>query len=507
LLAVAAAALIKPLAKACGTLADEVRQAVQQQQRRPETQQQQQQQPPKGMRGGFLSAGSRQQLPHPQQPQSPAANLAQGLSIARTLISLWLNLVSDNNDLDAEGGLVLFSNAAVCPSVLPAVKLMLVVLQAQSSSNPAASSHTTADEGNEPWAQVQTVLAAAADVAQAVADVPSDGALLCKPGVMQLLTAPGLHQLLLIIAAWLTGLLHQQKQGRAAVHTASVVRSLSNSAAAASYSSDSSSSSSTILVEPHHIKVLELLGAPALDPRKHSNPASCKEAKSFCSYMLRMLDIQLPVVLDAAGFCLDARARGRSAAGSTVPSASHMTGPASSSCRFGSWYELVPALTRMLVEVVQLEPCSDVRRAALLMLMPVVRLDSSMQEWQQPAGGAAAGEMVVQLGPTVLHAYQQSQQQQQQQQQQSQQQQQQEAEEDAKHCQFALWYWAVAVMNTAGASELLMGLTLRLVFANCCRHKHELLCTESNAVQSQSEWPCSADATASHAAVSRYRYY
>jgi hypothetical protein len=110
----------------------------------------------------------------------------------------------------------------------------------------------------------------------------------------------------------------------------------------------------------------------------------------------------------------------------------------------------------MLVEVVQLEPCSDVRRAALLMLMPVVRLDSSMQVWQQPAGAAAAGEMVVQLGPTVLHAYQQSQQQQQQQQQ--------EAEEDAKHCQFALWYWAVAVMNTVGASECFMGVTIGLLW-------------------------------------------
>jgi hypothetical protein len=84
------------------------------------------------------------------------------------------------------------------------------------------------------------------------------------------------------------------------------VRSLSNSSAAAAYSSDSSSSSSssTIQVAPHHIKVLELLVAPALDPRMHSDPASCKEATAFCSRMLRTLDVMLPATLKAAGFCL-----------------------------------------------------------------------------------------------------------------------------------------------------------------------------------------------------------
>jgi hypothetical protein len=124
--------------------------------------------------------------------------------------------------------------------------------------------------------------------------------------VLQLLTALELHQLLLITAAWLTGLLHQQKQGRAAVHTASVVSSLSNSSAAAAYSLDSSnSSSSTVQVAPHHIKVLQLLGASALDPRKHSDPASCKEAIAFCSTMEAALNIMLPAVLKAAGFCLE----------------------------------------------------------------------------------------------------------------------------------------------------------------------------------------------------------
>jgi hypothetical protein len=38
------------------------------------------------------------------------------LSLARTLISLWLNLVRDNNNLDTESGVSLFSDAAVCSS-------------------------------------------------------------------------------------------------------------------------------------------------------------------------------------------------------------------------------------------------------------------------------------------------------------------------------------------------------------------------------------------------------
>jgi hypothetical protein len=274
---------------------------------------------------------------------------------------------------------------------------------------------------------------------------------------MQLLTAPELHQLLLITAAWLAGLLHQQKQGRAAVHTASVIHSLSNSSAAAAYSSDnssssssggggtssSSSSSSTIQVEPHHIKVLELLGAPALDPRKHSDPGSCKEATAFCSTMLQSLDTLLPASLDAAGFCLDTSVQNKS------------NEPASSSCRFGSWCELVPALLRMLVAIGQLGPSPDVRHAVLLVLLAEVRLEMSV--WQQPAGAAAVGEMVMQLGPAVLHAHQQ----------------QQQSQEDAVNCQFELWYWAVAVMKTVGTGGCCKGVTLQTAAKtnNTCRRQ------------------------------------
>jgi hypothetical protein len=358
---------------------------------------------------------------------------------------LWLNLVVDN--LDAAGVVALFSDAAVCASILPAVKLMLVMLQAHSSSNPASTSHINADGGNEPWAQVQTVLATVTNIAQALVAGPyADAVLRSKPGVMQLLTAPELHQLLLITAAWLAGLLHKQKQGRAAVHTASVVRSLSNSSAAAAYSLDTGSSSSSINVPPHHIKVLELLGAPAADPGKHSSPDSYKEASAFCSAVLHSLDIMLPTTLKAAGFCLEISSAGSPlAAGAGVPALGGTATcvvswqlldkgavPAASSCGFGSWRELLPVLVRMLAAIVQLGPCADAQQAAMMLLMPVVRLD--MGVWQQPAGAAVVGELVMQLGPAVLHAVQQ-----------------QQSQEDARYCQFAMWYWAVAVMNTIGA--------------------------------------------------------
>jgi hypothetical protein len=395
-------------------------------------------------------------------------------------------------NFDAAGGVVgMFSNAAVCASILPAVKLMLVMLQAQSSSNPAATSHINADGGNEQWAQVQAALSASMNVAQAVAAgrLQADAALRSKPGVQQLLAAPELHQLLLITAAWLAGLLHQQKQGRAAVHTASVVRSLSNSSAAAAYALDGrSSSSSTIQVAPHHIKVLELLGAPALDSRKHSDPASCRDATDFCSTMLAALNSMLPAVLKAAGFCLEFSS-GMWTADRTVPATMPASGGAAT-CGVAwqvpdkvqapagsSWRELTPALTRMLAAVVQLEPCLDARHSALMLLNPVVRQD--MQLWQQPAGAAVVGEMLMQLGPAVLHAHQQ-----------------QQSQRDAKNCQFALWYWAVTLMNTVQAGGCCMCGTLHWTNAGVtCQVQCMQQLTQCTDAQ-----PCSADTTISYAA-------
>jgi hypothetical protein len=106
-------------------------------------------------------------------------------------------------NLDITSINAIVSDATVCASILPAVKLMLVMLQAQSSSSPAATSRLDADGGNETWAQVQTALSVSTNVAQAIAAgrVQGDAALQSNPGVLQLLTAPELHQLLLITAA------------------------------------------------------------------------------------------------------------------------------------------------------------------------------------------------------------------------------------------------------------------------------------------------------------------
>jgi hypothetical protein len=141
----------------------------------------------------------------------------------------------------------------------------------------------------------------------------------------------------------------------------------------------------------------------------------------------------------------------------------------------------VPALTRMLAAVVQLGPCSNARQSALMLLTTIVRQDMSV--WQQPAGAAVVGEMVMQLGPAVLHAHQQ----------------QQQSQADAKDCQFALWYWAVTLMNTVRAGGCCTGV--------CYLQRHYLSYAASGAVQLQSVQPCSADTTVSYATVCRCLCY
>jgi hypothetical protein len=364
------------------------------------------------------------------------------------MLLLWHSVTIDK--LDRAGITALYSDAARCASILPAVKLMLAILQAQSSSNPASTSRTNTDGGNEPWAQTRAVLATTLEVAQVLT---AGSHMRSKPGAMQLLTAPEVPQLLLITAAWLTGLLHQQKQGRAAVHTSSVVRSLSNSSAAAAYPRNSrGSSSSSAEVPPHHIQVLEMLGAPAADPGKHSSPASSQNARTLCTAIQQDLDFLLAATLTAAWDCIhiaspasclaasmggpgtvpEGAASGQHTSPGSVPgSSSSSSSSGSSSGSSSSWGQLLLALARMLVGVLQLGPCSHARQAAMSLMMWITRQD--MGVWQQPAGAAVVGEMVMQLGPAVLHAVQQ-----------------QQSQEDAENCQFALWYWAVAVMNSVG---------------------------------------------------------
>jgi hypothetical protein len=297
------AGTFKPLAVACGALASELTLA----------QQQQKPQPASSLKGGFFSAANRQQQakkpskPQQQQQQQrrPSDNILRGLTLGRILITLWEALVrmpAGSND-----NRTLFSNADQCASALPASKLMLVLLQAQqhtassattatgSSSNNSGGATTSSTSSSssatdwswmvaadEPAKQVQAALAAATTLAEAIATGPrKQWDLQPLPGVMPLLAMPELHQLLIATAAWLAGLLHQQKQGIAAVPVESVLRCLSNSSAAAAVTLDGSSSSdalgssagssssssvSSSRVPPHHSRVLELLQVSAIDP-------------------------------------------------------------------------------------------------------------------------------------------------------------------------------------------------------------------------------------------------
>ncbi|WIA15947.1 hypothetical protein OEZ85_012689 [Tetradesmus obliquus] len=76
-------------------------------------------------------------------------------------------------------------------------------------------------------------------------------------------------------------------------------------------------------------------------------------------------------------------------------------------------------------------------------VLPTFQHDEAV--WKQPAGAAAVAALVGQLGPAVLHAAQQQQPQQQQKTDKSQ--------KGALHCQYALWHWAVAVVDAVGAAN------------------------------------------------------
>jgi hypothetical protein len=304
-----ASGTFKLLTKACQALAAELQSALQQQQ-------QQQQQPASSLKGGFLSAGKRQEqsMKQPQQQQQQqqrrlSDSVLRGLTLGRVLITLWQALV--RVPAGSNHHHTLFSNADQCASVLPASQLMLVLLRAQqqhthptnsASSIGSSSSSSSSTAGSsvtdwswmvgqdEPAKQVQAALSAAATLAEAIAVGPRKqpwGSPQRLPGVMQLLATPDLHQLLITAVAWLTGLLHQQKQGMSAVPVERVLRCLSNSSAAAavtlddstaagssssssasaaspSSSSSSGSGSSSDRVLPHHSRVLELLQVSAI---------------------------------------------------------------------------------------------------------------------------------------------------------------------------------------------------------------------------------------------------
>uniref|UniRef100_A0A383VM02 Uncharacterized protein n=1 Tax=Tetradesmus obliquus TaxID=3088 RepID=A0A383VM02_TETOB len=361
---------------------------------------------------------------------------------------LWPQLAL--RELTTSTVVALFEDTALLASFLPVIKLSLVMLRAQRSNGSSSSSSAGGD--TEPWRQAQTALVAAVNMAKALAAGPcTHGAMRSKPAVLQLLTAPELHQLLLAAAAWLTGLLHQQQQGRAAVNAAAVVRALSNTSASATYALDSCSSNGSSKVLPHHSSVLELLGMPAVDPCPPSRAASSKQAADFPRLAQRMLASNaLAAVLQAAAMCLEVSADATPLVNGLAPAAAGSSSQkelswyyyesdrsSSSNSSGSSWLQVLPALMCMLVQVAQLGPGSSTHAAAMAALMPTIRQDIGL--WQRPAGAAAVAELVATLAPAVLHAVQQ--------------QQQEDAIQCVVHCQYALWHWALAVTNTAGAGN------------------------------------------------------
>jgi hypothetical protein len=218
---------------------------------------------------------------------------------------------------------------------------------------------------------------------------------------MQLLATPDLHQLLITAVAWLSGLLHQEKQGVAGVPVERVLHCLSNSSAAAavtlddSSSSDSealrssagSSSSSSSRVPPHHSRVLELLQVAALDPQRGSGSAhshqlrSALDAFDAADAAPNSVANRLSAALLAAALCLG-RSRKSSSGGDAGP-----------------WRQLAPAVASMLVSVVRVVPVGRVGYAAVSMLRSVW-----MEDRSAVAESEAVVDILVNLGPAVLYA-------------------------------------------------------------------------------------------------------
>jgi hypothetical protein len=186
----------------------------------PPQQQQQQQQASKGIKSGFFGPSSSQQQRQPasRQPQQQAQPVScddeRGFDLADALVALWDALTV--RPTQAEHVTRVFTDAAMLASIMPAVKLMLVLLQAQEpeamqARSSSSSSTVTPNPDGVPWQQVQTALGAACNLVQTLAAGPLlQFQLRSQPGVQQLLAAPELRQLLLATGACLAGVLHHQ---------------------------------------------------------------------------------------------------------------------------------------------------------------------------------------------------------------------------------------------------------------------------------------------------------
>jgi hypothetical protein len=351
------------------------------------------------------------------------------------LVLLW-ELLTVCSSREREHDVRLFSDAAALSSMLPAVKLLLVLLQAQEPQVlrhlRSSTSSSSSDTESTTWHYVQLALSTACNLAKSIICGPGQRyALRQEPAVQQLLAAPELQQLMLVTGACLAGMLHQQQQGKAEASPAEVVRALSNTAAAAVYAGSSSSSK----LEPYHTKVLELLQVPAADPFRQSDPASIF-AKGFLSTFLNGLHLVLRTTLLVTEHCFAASKRAENPFAGLLGTPA---GPSSSSSSVCSWQQLAPVLVCMLVGIVQMVPDFKVRQAALERLMSVTVKDSSV--WSRYAAAGAVTDVVLQLGPAVLHAVQQ---------------QRQQEEQDEKLCEKVLRSWALDLMHGLTAGEAVM---------------------------------------------------
>jgi hypothetical protein len=258
-----------------------------------------------------------QQQQRQQQQCQPLSNSGQGLQLvlARLLIMLWIAVVTvAPQAIWIER---VFEDAAVCSTVLPAVQLMLALLRTQATLQCSSSSSSSSTD-DELGHQVRRSLGSAITLAGAIHSRPYEQRrLLQYPGVLQLLTASELQDLLLVATAYLVELVYTQQQGKVAVDAASVLRNLSNSSAAAQYTTTTTTSSSSThtsaagsntRAEPHHKSVFVLLGLPAKDICGPLQLVGCTPgARSFLQSLLPTLDTRLEVTMSAAACCMRQR--------------------------------------------------------------------------------------------------------------------------------------------------------------------------------------------------------
>jgi hypothetical protein len=174
---------------------------------------------PQGMKAGFFGPSSSSsnslhraaQPAPPQQQQQQSSNIEYGFAFACVLIWVWQALTVNIAHGDNQAKPV-FADTDKRNSILPAVKLLLVLLQAQEpqrlqhqQSSTASSSSSSSAAAALPWQQLQVALAAAVNLACAL---PGSGnELRGDPAMQQIMAAPEMQQLMLTLTACFAGAL------------------------------------------------------------------------------------------------------------------------------------------------------------------------------------------------------------------------------------------------------------------------------------------------------------